>query len=80
MSFVLGKEVQIIKRSMIHYFEVLAKVSADQGLPAITKEGLLNEFTTMVRTQDELEITTTNKGPYLTRLDDPNPTYLSYGL
>lgn len=64
------EEMQIVKKSLIHYFEILVKLSAEEVLPEITKTDLMNECTTLGKIRDKVETKTSNQPPYLLMLDN----------
>ena len=48
------QDKEIIKKSLIYYFEALVKFSAEEELPKITKIDLLNECITIGKVRDEV--------------------------
>lgn len=51
----LPNDKEIIKKSLVHYFQKLDRFSTEEELMEITKEDLMKEFRAIGRTQDELE-------------------------
>ena len=49
------QDIDIIKKSLVYYFDTLVKFSAEEALPEITKIDLLSECKTIAKARDELE-------------------------
>jgi len=67
------KEREIIKKSLIYYFQKLVELSAEKDLVEVSKEDMKNEQAAIIRIQETFE----NKGNnqeitnQIYRLDDP---------
>lgn len=66
----LSPDKEIVKKSLIHYFETLVKLSAEEELAKTIKTDLMNECFLLGKILEDVEPKTATKHPYLNLLDN----------